>query len=53
MDNEGIFSFNFSLNMQGCRSYIFKNDLIVYLIELAYNIALSLLDHIPYNPGFE
>ena len=28
-------------------------DLIVHLIELAYHISLSLLDNIPYDPGFK
>ena len=61
IDNEGIFFFNEfenskinSLNMRDRPTVVLKQiDLIVHLIELAYHISLSLLDNIPYDPGFK
>ena len=61
IDNEGIFFFNEfenskinSLNMRDRPTVVLKQiDLIVHLIELAYHISLSLLDNIPFDPGFK
>ena len=42
------------LNMRGRATSALKtNDMVAYLIELGYDLALSSTDNVSENPGFE